>query len=67
MIKPSPPNKPAPIFLLKTVDNCTPSVAARNAFFCAMISFPGSISNGSIVPGKEEANAIIPFPLPLHG
>ena len=62
MIKPSPPKKPAPSFLLKWIDSSTPSVEARNALFWSTNSRPGAISRGTMRPGKQEPNVIMPSP-----
>ena len=43
MMKPSPPKKPVPSFLLKWTDICTPASEARKALFCSTISLPGAI------------------------
>ena len=38
MMKPSPPKRPAPSFLLKWIDSSTPASDARKAFFCSIMS-----------------------------
>ena len=62
MIKPSPPKKPLPIFLLKWTDRFTPVSAARKAAFCRMTSRPGWMVRGRMRPGKLEPKVIIPAP-----
>ena len=50
-MKPSPPKKPAPSFLLKCTLSSTPGSAARKALFWAMMLFPGVIWIARISPG----------------
>lgn len=57
-MKPSPPNKPAPNFLLKNIESSTPAELAKNPDFCTTIGVLGEISNFRIDPGKEEASVI---------
>ena len=62
MMKPSPPKKPAPSFLLKWMDSSTLDSQAKKEFFWRIISRPGAMVRGTILPGKLEPKAIMPGP-----
>ena len=59
MMKPSPPKKPAPSFLLKWMSSATPDSAARKDRFWRMNSCPGPMVRGRILPGKLEPKVIM--------
>ena len=59
-MKPSPPIKLEEIFLLKNTDISIFPLPAKNADFCIMISCSGLTLIAFILPGKDEAKAIIP-------
>lgn len=60
--KPSPPNRPAPIFLLNFIFRSTPVCAIMNASRWQIIDCP-FISNGTIFPGNSLQNDMMPVPV----